>query len=299
MIDEELAEELTASDLDALTRSNCRGRAGSGRRVLRHPAVFNASTAMLAVLILLAVLAPLITTYDPIQADLGNANLAPSAKHLFGTDASGMDVLTRVLYAARTDLTLSILAIVAAMAIGLLIGSAAAFLGGWFDEVASRMSEMIQSIPLFLFSLMVVASLGSGRVVIGGIIAVFYAPAFFKVTRSVAGPTLQADFVAAAHMAGRTRSGIILRHVVPNALGSVLGQLSVNTGFAIQLIAGLSFLGLGLPLPQPEWGAMISAGASRIAFGEWWIAVFPGLAIFITVISLDGIGRRLTRLSER
>jgi peptide/nickel transport system permease protein len=246
-----------------------------------------------AVIVLLAVLAPVLTSYDPVKADLSSIALPPSREHLFGTDTQGMDIFTRVLYAARTDLLLSICGVLLAAFFGLLLGCVAAYFRGWVDEVISRTAEMIQSIPLFLFALMVIAALDNSRVVLGGIIAVFYTPVFFKVARSVAAPLLSTDFVAAAQTAGRTGFGIIVRHVVPNSVSPVVSQMSVNIGFAIQVIAGLSFLGLGIPIPEPEWGAMIAIGAPRIAYGEWWMAFFPGLAVFITVIALDGIRRRL------
>ncbi|MFT4122772.1 MAG: ABC transporter permease [Microbacteriaceae bacterium] len=271
-----------------------RARGGVLRRALRSRLLVNASTITFVVLVMLAALAPLITPYDPVRTDLSATDQAPSAAHWFGTDTQGMDILTRVLYAARTDLMLSIAGVAVALLAGLVLGSAAAYFGRWVDELLSRVAEMFQSIPLFLFGLMVIAALGNGRVVLAGIIAVFYTPAFFKVARSVAAPLLAADFVAVARIAARTGPGIIVHHIVPNSVGPLLSQFSVNVGFAIQVIAGLSFLGLGIPVPQPEWGAMIAIGASRIAYGQWWMAFFPGLAVFITVIALDGIGRRIT-----
>jgi peptide/nickel transport system permease protein len=246
-----------------------------------------------AVLVLLADFAPLITAYDPVKADLSSIGLAPSWEHPFGTDTQGMDILTRVLYAARTDLALAICGVAVAAVLGLVLGASAAYRGRWVDDAVSRGAEMIQSIPLFLFALMVIAALGNSRIVLGGIIAVFYTPVFFKVARSVAAPVLASDFVAAARTAGRSGIGIVFRHVVPNSLSPVVSQMSVNIGFAIQVIAGLSFLGLGIPIPQPEWGAMIAIGAPRIAYGEWWMAFFPGLFVFITVVALDGIRHRL------
>lgn len=278
-----------------VTRLRAAGRSfGASLRALPgYHYVVNASGITFVLLVLLALLVPVITVYDPVRADLSAIGLPPSWQHLFGTDTQGMDVFTRVLYAARTDLSLAVSGVLLAMAAGLVLGAIAAYFGRWIDETISRVAEMVQSIPLFLFALMVIAALGNSPVVLGGIIAVFYTPAFFKVARSVAAPVLASDFVAAARTAGRTGFGIVLRHVVPNSVGPVLSQMSVNMGFAIQVIAGLSFLGLGIPIPQPEWGSMIAIGAPRISYGEWWMAFFPGLAVFITVIALDGIGRRL------
>ncbi|WP_353807597.1 ABC transporter permease [Agromyces sp. SYSU T00194] len=268
-------------------------------RAFHSQVLLSGATATFAVLVLLAAFAPLITPYDPVQADLSATNQPPSSAHWFGTDTQGMDVFTRVLYAARTDLLLSVSGIVVALLLGLVLGSVAAYFGGWVDEVLSRIAEMFQAIPLFLFALMVIAALGNGGLVLAGIIAVFYTPAFFKVARSVAAPLLQADFVAVARTAGRTGFGVIVQHIAPNSVGPLLSQFSINTGFAIQVIAGLSFLGLGVPIPEPEWGAMIAIGAPRIAYGQWWMAFFPGLAVFVTVIALDGIGRRISDWGTR
>lgn len=263
------------------------------RWLTSQPLLVNPSTIAFVVLVLLALLAPVITRYDPMRADLSSIGLPPSWDHPFGTDTQGMDIFTRVLFAARTNLALSVCGVLIATVAGLLLGATAAYFGRWVDELISRSAEMLQSIPLFLFALMVIAALGNSRVVLGGIIAVFYTPVFFKVARSVAGPLFATDFVVASRAAGRTGIGITVRHVVPNTLGPVVSQMSVNMGFAIQVIAGLSFLGLGIPIPQPEWGAMIAIGAPRISYGEWWMAFFPGLAVFVTVIALDGIRHRL------
>lgn len=269
------------------------------RRILSNKLLVNGSTITFLVLVLLAIFAPVLTPYDPVKVDLSSIGLPPSPEHWFGTDVRGMDIFTRVLYGARIDLTLAISGIAIALATGLVLGSAAAYFGTFFDDVISRFAEMIQSIPLFLFAFIVVAALGNGPLTLMAVIAIYYAPAFFKVTRAIAAPLMRTDYVAVAHTAGRSGAGIVLGHIVPNTMIPVLSQASVNIGFAIQVIAGLSFLGLGVPVPEPEWGAMISVGAPRIAYGEWWMALFPGLAVLVTVIALDGIGRRLSKMGAR
>jgi len=273
-------------------------KAGAERgilRVIRHPLLVNGSTITFAILILLAILAPVITPYDPVKVDLSQISKPPSLEHWFGTDVRGMDIFTRVLYGARIDLTLSIGGIMIALIIGLVLGSAAAYFGKIVDDVISRFAEMLQSIPMFLFAFLIVAVLGSGGPTLLIVIALCYWPAFFKITRSIAAPLMRTDYVAVAQTAGRSGMGIVLGHIAPNTVIPVLSQATVNIGFAIQVIAGLSFLGLGVPVPEPEWGAMISVGAPRIAYGEWWMAVFPGLALLVTVIALDGMSRRLAK----
>ncbi len=279
---------------EATTTSSSRPERGV-MRILRNPVLVNGSTITFLVLVLLAIFAPLLTPYDPVKVDLSSIALPPSPEHWFGTDVRGMDIFTRVLYGARIDLSLAITGILFSMAAGLIFGSAAGYFGGFIDEAISRLAEMVQSIPMFLFAFIIVAALGSGASTLLVVIALIYWPPFFKVTRSIAAPLMRTDYVAVAQTAGRSGMGIVLGHIAPNSFLPVLSQAAVNIGFAIQVIAGLSFLGLGIPIPQPEWGAMISVGAPRIAFGEWWMAVFPGLALLITVIALDGMSRRLAK----
>lgn len=275
-------------------------RFGQGaRRILTNPLIVNASTITLLLLVLIAIFGPLFSPYDPVKVDLASIGQPPSLAHPFGTDVRGMDILTRVMYGARIDLTLAITGVAIALGVGLVLGSAAAYFGRVFDDIVSRFAEMIQSIPLFLFAFIVVAALGNGPITLMAVIAIYYAPAFFKVTRAIAAPLMRTDYVAVAQTAGRSGFGIVLGHIVPNTTVPVLSQASINIGYAIQVIAGLSFLGLGIPVPEPEWGAMISVGAARIAYGEWWMALFPGLAVLITVIALDGIGRRLSKWGAR
>lgn len=282
---------------DATTTSSSQPERGI-LRILRNPVLVNGSTITFLVLVVLAIFAPVLTPYDPVKVDLSSIALPPSPEHWFGTDVRGMDIFTRVLYGARIDLSLAILGILVSMVAGLVLGSAAGYFGGIIDEIISRLAEMVQSIPMFLFAFIIVAALGSGGPTLLVVIALIYWPPFFKVTRSIAAPLMRTDYVAVAQTAGRSGMGIVLAHIAPNTLIPVLSQAAVNVGFAIQVIAGLSFLGLGVPVPQPEWGAMISVGAPRIAFGEWWMAVFPGLALLVTVIALDGMSRRLAKVGS-
>jgi peptide/nickel transport system permease protein len=266
---------------------------------LRRGGWVSLSSVILGVLVLLAIGAPLFAPDNPVRADDAHQLLAPSARHLFGTDANGMDIFSRVLWGARTDLAISLLGVGAGAVAGTLTGAFAGYLGRLVDEAVSRVSDMLQAIPIFLFALMVVAALGNSRLVLVGIVAVTAFPVFFKLTRSVAAPLRGLDFIAAARCAGLGPGAIVIRHVLPNSLEPVLSQLSVQCAYAIQVIAGLSFLGLGVPVPQPEWGAMIQEGAARILYGQWWVAFFPGLAVFLAVIAFEGVGRRLEERYQR
>lgn len=257
------------------------------------------SWLLLALFVLIALLAPLIAPYDPVEADLAVKLQAPSGAHLLGTDTNGMDVLSRVLWATRTDFTVALLGVGMAFLVGVPVGAASGYAGGWIDEVLSRLSEIVQSIPLFLFSLMIFAAAGNSRSVLVGVVAFVNIPTFLKLTRSVVLPMKGTDYVAAARCAGLRPRQIVLRHVLPNALGPVASQLSISCAYAIQIIAGLSFIGLGVAVPQPEWGSMIQQGAGLIMDGQWWVSVFPGLAVLLAVIAFGGVGRQLSGWYER
>jgi peptide/nickel transport system permease protein len=244
-------------------------------------------------LVLVAIFAPLIAPYDPTAAKPADRLLPPSSAHWFGTDKLGMDVFSRVVYAARWDLTITILGIVGAVVAGTPFGALAAYRGRRLDNVLSRFAEITQSFPLVLFALMVFAALGNSARVLVGVIAFVYAPVFFKLTRSIVLPLREADYVLAARCSGLSTTRILRRHIIPNALGPLAAQVSLMCAYALQVVAALSFLGLGVPVPQPEWGAMIQSGYDGIIFGQWWPSVFPGLAILITVIAFMGVGRSL------
>jgi peptide/nickel transport system permease protein len=248
---------------------------------------------LLALFVMIALAAPLLVPYDPVTADLSVKLQPPSSEHWFGTDSNGMDVLSRVLWATRTDFTIAFIGVALAVLVGVPLGAVGGFLGGWLDAVLNRISEILQSIPLFLFALIVFAALGNSKTVLVGVIAVVNMPLLFRLTRAVVLPMRNLDYIAAARCAGRTSPSIILRHVLPNALGPVSSQLSICCAYAIQIIAGLSFIGLGVEVPEPEWGAMIQQGAGLIMDGQWWIALFPGLAVLAAVMTFGGIGRQL------
>jgi peptide/nickel transport system permease protein len=254
---------------------------------------------LLFLLIAVALLAPVISPYDPVKANLNAVTQAPSWHHLFGTDSNGMDVFSRVLWATRTDLSVALLGVLLGMVVGVPLGAISGYIGGLRGEAISRASEVIQAIPLFLFALMVFAALGNSRGVLVGIVAFVNAPQFLKLTRSTVQPLVSMDYIAASRGAGLTPRQIVVRHILPNALGPVAGQISLSCAYAIQIIAAVAFLGLGVPIPQPEWGSMIQIGADNMVQGQWWISTFPGIAILVSVIAFGGIGRQLSRWYAR
>lgn len=248
---------------------------------------------LVALFVIIAIFAPWLATHDPIKPQPANKLEPPSVEHWFGTDSFGMDVYSRVLYATRTDFSVALVAIALAVLVGVPLGAAAGYYGGLVDDVLTRLVEVIQAFPLFLFAMVIFAAIGSNTYNLVAIIAFINIPLYLKLVRSVVLPLKSADFVLAARCAGNSTPALILHHILPNALGPVFAQFSLSCAYAIQIIAGLSFIGLGVKVPHPEWGSMIQLGASHIVFGKWWPSVFPGLAVFLAVFTLNRLGHRI------
>lgn len=264
------------------------------RRLLIAPSFW-----VLTAIVLLTILAPLIAPYDPVESIPADKLMPPSWQHLMGTDTYGFDIFSRVLYASRTDLPVAIISVVLAILIGLPIGTLAGYVGGWFDEVAMRLTEIGQSFPQILFAMAIFAAFGNSRETLVAILVVLNVPVYVRMVRSVMLPLREADFIWAARVSGNSTASVVLRHAIPNTLVPVFSQFSISAAFAVQLIAGLSFIGLGVRIPEPEWGSMINVGASSMIFGKWWASFFPGLAVVIASYALTGVGNELRRLTLR
>jgi len=276
-----------------------RRRRRGGRSSLSVRLMLGTGAALVALVALLAIFAPLLTGWGPTQIDPDAIRQPPSAAHPLGTDLNGMDVWSRLLFAGRIDLGIAIVAVALAVAIGSAIGAVSGYVGGWLDEALNRFAEIVQSIPLFLFALMIFAALGNSKTILVAVVAIVNIPIFLKLTRSVVQPIKNQDYIAAARLAGRPTSRIVLRHVLPNTLGPIVSQASISAAYAIQITAGLAFIGLGVELPHPEWGSMIQQGAPLIMNGDWWVSVFPGLAVLLAVVAFGGIGRQIARRYDR
>jgi peptide/nickel transport system permease protein len=257
---------------------------------LRWPPVL-----LLIALVTLSLLAPVISPYDPETPSPADKLLPPSSTHWFGTDPLGMDVFTRTLYATRIDLSIAVLSVLLGIAWGLPFGALAAYSGKFADRVLTRFAEMLQSFPQVLFAMALFAALGSSEANLVLIIAFLNFPVYLMMVRSVALPLREAEFVQAARCLDVPRWLIVVRYIVPNVLVPVFSQFVLSCAYAIQLIAALSFIGLGIQIPTPEWGAMINQGASYIVFGQWWPSIFPGIFVVLSVLALGGIGRRVRR----
>ena len=253
---------------------------------------------LLSIVILGAVFAPLLSGWGPEEIDFAAFLVPPSPEHPLGTDGNGMDLWSRVLFAARIDVGVSVCAVAIAVVSGSLVGGVVGYIGGWVDEVAMRLADIVQAFPAFILALTVSAMFGGGLVNLTIAIGLIFAPAYVRIMRSEIRTLRVRSYVEAAECAGNSRLSILFRHLVPNALTPVLVIAPLNCGWAMLTLAGLSFLGLGVPVPQAEWGAMISAGAADVVGGRWWTSIFPGVALFVAVFGFNLIGEGFLERSE-
>jgi peptide/nickel transport system permease protein len=267
--------------------------------VLRQHPIFALGYVLILLIVSLALLAPLIAPYDPETANAAITLQAPSGSHLLGTDISGMDVFSRVIYSARIDLVIAILGTLFSLAIGLPLGVIAGYFArtrgvwSWLSEWIMRIADVLQAFPVFVLAIALVAALGqSARNVILAI-AFVNAPIYLRLLRTQALSLRERRFVDAARVSGSSELRIVFRHILPNAVAPAIIQASVNMGWAVLLTAGLSFVGAGVRVPTPEWGSMIAVGAQNMITGQWWPALFPGVAIALTVLGFALIGDSL------
>ena len=256
------------------------------------------AVVILALLVLCALFGPLLAPYPPLMTD-GTARLVPpSSAHLFGTDALGRDILSRVVVAARLDLGMAVAAALLSFAIGLTLGAIAGYFGGWPDRIISRVMDTIMAFQLFVLAMGIVAALGNS--VLNVIIAtvVINLPFYCRFTRAEVNVRREVGYVEAARMGGNRSLNVLFHYIVPNILPPMMVQVSLNMGWAILNAAGLSFIGLGVRPPAPEWGIMVSEGASFIISGEWWTFVFPGAALVLAVFCFNLLGDGLRDLLD-
>jgi peptide/nickel transport system permease protein len=254
---------------------------------------------LLLLFILVAIFAPVLATHDPIEPNPAEKLQPPSAEHWFGTDSFGMDVYSRTIFATRTDFSVALIAILLGVLIGVPLGAISGYVGGPVDDILMRFVETIQAFPLFLFAMIIFLAVGSNTINLIAIIAFVNIPVYVKLVRSVVLPIKTADFVLAARCAGNSTPALISYHILPNSMGPAFSQFSLSCAYAIQIVAGLSFIGLGVEIPHPEWGSMIQLGASQIVFGRWWPSVFPGIAVFLAVFTLNRLGHRIREFYTR
>ena len=258
--------------------------------VLRSNPVTLVAFAMFAVILVAAVLGPLIVPYDPLASNAAVALQPPSWQHWFGTDQLGRDVFSRVVVATRLDLMISVSAVALSFVIGSMMGSLAGYFGGWLDVVTGRLIDTIMAFPLFVLAMGIVAALGNTVENIIYATAIINIPFYARVARSEVNIRRNAGFAQAARLSGNNDLRVLAVHIFPNALPPMMVQISLNLGWAILNAAGLSFIGLGVRPPTPEWGIMVAEGAQFIVSGEWWLALFPGLALMLAVLTFNLMG---------
>ena len=253
------------------------------RHVLAENPVSLAAFLLLLVIVAAGILGPVLAPYDPIATDAAASLQPPSAAHWFGTDQLGRDIFSRVLVATRLDLVIATSAVTLSFTVGSVLGGACGYFGGLLDRSVARVIDVLMAFPLFVLAMALVAALGNTVANIIYATAVINVPFYFRVARAEVNVRRDFGYVEAARLAGNSRARILLAFLMPNALPPIMVQISLNMGWAILNAAGLSFIGLGVRPPTPEWGIMVAEGAVFVLSGEWWTALFPGAALILSV----------------
>lgn len=246
---------------------------------------------MLILLILIAIVAPLVLDYqqDVIKQTMPDRLQAPSREHLFGTDHFGRDVFNRVLYGTRISLFIGLAAVIGGSVVGIILGLIAGYYGGKIESVLMRLMDILLAIPSILLAITIVAALGKGLLNLLLAMSIAYIPVFSRIVRSSALSIKHQEFIEAAVACGTKDSRIMFRHILPNAMGPIIVQMTLGVARAIINISSLSFIGLGVQAPMPEWGSMLAEGKSYMV-SHPYLVILPGIAIVISVMALNLIG---------
>jgi peptide/nickel transport system permease protein len=267
-------------------------------RALSHDPILIFVTAVFALFILLAAFGPLVWRADPVGVNLNQTLQSPSLQHPFGTDDVGRDVLARFQIGARISLIVGIVVVILGAILGGLVGLVAGALGSWIDNLLMRIMDALLSFPPLILAMMVTVGLGAGLQTAALGIILTSVPYYARILRSEVLRVRSLDFIQGAVALGASRQRIMFRHILPNALSTVLVQASAVFGYAILTLAALGFVGLGAQIPTPEWGAMITEGQSYFLTGGWWIGVFPGLGLLIAVTAANLLADRIRDLLD-
>jgi peptide/nickel transport system permease protein len=266
--------------------------------VVRENGLTLAAFLLFLALVAIAAAGHLVAPYNPLASDTAAALQPPSTLHWFGTDHLGRDILSRVLVAARLDLGIALAAVTLSFVIGAAAGSAAGYFGGWTDRLVGRVTDTIMAFPLFVLAMGIVAALGNTIANIIYATAIINLPTYVRIARAEVAVRRHAAFADAARLAGNGDFRVLACHLFPNVLPALAVQASLNMGYAILNAAGLSFIGLGVRPPAPEWGIMVSEGAAYIVSGEWWVWLFPGVALMLAVFTFNLLGDGLRDLLD-
>lgn len=258
--------------------------------VLRDNPVTLLSFGLFAFVVGSALFGPYLVPYDPLATNAAQALQPPNLSHWFGTDNLGRDVFSRVIVATRLDLSISIAAVALSFVIGSVLGAIAGYWGGWLDAVLNRVFDTIMAFPLFVLAMGIVAALGNTIENIVYATAIINIPFYARLVRAEVNIRRESGFALAARLSGNSHWRVLAFHIFPNALPPMMVQVSLNLGWAILNAAGLSFIGLGVRPPEPEWGIMVAQGADFVVSGHWWVALFPGLWLMLAVFTFNLMG---------
>jgi peptide/nickel transport system permease protein len=251
---------------------------------------------LVGIMAIMAIFAPLIAPYN-LASNLEERLQPPSLEHLCGTDVVGRDVFSRAVYGCRTSLVIAVATLLIALTIGGVVGTVAGFFGGLIDEVLARVTDIFLSFPALILALAISAAMGPGLKPTVLAIAIAWWPSYARMFRGQVLTTKNNTYIEATYALGSGRWRTIMRHILPNCISPIIIEVSLDAGAVIIMAAGLSFIGLGIPPPTPEWGKMVSEGA-RYILGQWWISTFPGLALAILVIGFNMAGDSLRDLLD-
>lgn len=258
--------------------------------VLRGNPVTAAAAVGATVLVFIALFAPWLAPFDPVSSNVPNALRPPSAVHWAGTDQLGRDIFSRLLYATRIDLAIALAAVSLSFVLGAVVGSICGYAGGMIDRVVGRLVDVLMAFPLFVLAMAMVAALGNHIENIVFATAFINLPFYIRFARAEVNVRRNLGWVEAARACGDSHVSVVLRFLLPNILPAMAVQISLNLGWAILNAAGLSFIGLGITPPTPEWGIMVAEGARFITAGHWWLVAFPGLALMLSVLCFNLLG---------
>ncbi|MFB7559595.1 ABC transporter permease [Streptomyces brevispora] len=271
-----------------------------GLRILGQGPLFAAAVAVLSVLVLVAVLAPVLAPHDPEFLDLSSSLVGTTGDHLLGTDQSGRDILSRLIHGARTGLLGPLLVVGVSTVLGILLGVVAAWRGGWADAILSRSMDMAFAIPGLLLAILLVSVVGPGMTAPVIAMAVAYTPYVGRLVRSIARQEKARPYIESYRVQGWSGWTICLRHLLPNILPTVLAQSAMNFGYVLMDLAALSFLGFGVQPPTADWGSMINEGQSALQQGAMLPALAPSACIVLAVVAFGIVGEGLAdRIAKR
>jgi peptide/nickel transport system permease protein len=260
------------------------------RYVIAENPVTGLAFGLFVLIVVSAVIGPWIVPYDPLASNTAVTLQPPNMHHWFGTDQLGRDIFSRVVVATRLDFTIAVTSVALVFLMGGLAGVAAGYFGGWIDGIVSRVADTIMAFPLFVLAMGIVAALGNTVQNIVLATAIINFPLYARIARAEANVRREAGFVEAARLSGNGEWRILTFQILPNVFPILVVQMSLTMGYAILNAAGLSFIGLGVRPPTPEWGIMVAEGAANIISGEWWVALFPGVALMIAVFCFNLLG---------